>query len=224
MDANSGSALLSTNNVWTGTNRYDNTVTFKNALSVPDQTTQVSFNTNLTILGTTLGNFLNWRQNGLTDSVSAGFDIFDQLNFDLYAFSTSSNITCRIGTTANPFKEIQLNGNVKITPGGQISQPVGTIYSTGVTTTFTTLPPYILFDPKSGMGFVLPIPGPATAGQIFVIRKIASGSTVSFTVPGNLPVWVNLNSGISTGLTALSVSTIWQFVIMSTLNAYITIA
>ena len=220
----SSASLLPLNNIWTGTNRYDNTVTFKNALSVPDQTAQVSFNTNLNILGTTIGNFVNWNQNGLSDSVSAGFDIFNQLNYDLYPFSTTSNITARIGTISNPFKEVILNGNVKISPQGQIAQPVGTVYSTGVTTTFTTLPPVILFDPKVGMSFVLPVPGTSTAGQTFIIRKVNAGSTVSFTVPGNLPVWVPLNASISSGLTALSISTIWQFTILSTLNAYITIA
>jgi len=175
-------------------------------------------------LGTTIGNFVNWNQNGLSDSVSAGFDIFNQLNYDLYPFSTTSNITARIGTISNPFKEVILNGNVKISPQGQIAQPVGTVYSTGVTTTFTTLPPVILFDPKVGMSFVLPVPGTSTAGQTFIIRKVNAGSTVSFTVPGNLPVWVPLNASISSGLTALSISTIWQFTILSTLNAYITIA
>ena len=220
----SSASLLPLNNIWTGTNRYDNAVTFKNALSVPDQTTQVSFNTNLNILGTTIGNFVNWNQNGLSDSVSAGFDIFNQLNYDLYPFSTTSNITARIGTTANPFKEVILNGNVKISPGGNISQPNGTIYSTGVTTTFTTLPPYILFDPKVGMGFILPVPGTATTGQTCVIRKVNAGSTVSFTVPGNLPVFTPKNSAISAGLTALSISTVWQITLLSTLNAYIEIA
>ena len=217
-------SLLPLNNVWTGTNRYDNDVEFKGQVYIPDQTTTLAANCNINILGLTLGNYMNWYQNGLTDSVSAGFDIFNQLNYDIYPFSTTSNISARIGTTANPFKELILNGNVKVTPQGQISQPVGTIYATGVTTTFTTLPPVILFDPRAGMGFVLPVPGPATAGQIFIIRKVAGGSTVSFTVPGNLPVWVPLNAAISAGLTALSISTIWQFTILSTINAYITIA
>ncbi len=217
-------SLLPLNNIWTGTNRYDNDIEFKGQVYIPDQTTTLAANCNINILGQTLGNFLNWYQNGLTDSVSAGFDIFDQLNYDIYPFSTVSNIICRIGTVANAFKSLVLNGNVKITPQGQISQPVGTIYSTGVTTTFTTLPPYILFDPKVGMSFVLPVPSSATAGQIFVIRKVNAGSTVTFTVQGNLPVFVPLNAAISAGLTSLSISTIWQFTILSTINAYVTIA
>jgi hypothetical protein len=224
VDANSGTALLASNNIWTGTNRFDNTVTLKGQVLIPDQTTTVGANCNINILGQTIGNYINWYQNGLSDSVSAGYDAFNQLNYDIYPFSTTSNISCRIGTVANAFKSLVLNGNVTVTPQGQISQPVGTIYSTGVTTTFTTIPPYILFDPKSGMSFVLPVPGPLTAGQIFVIRKVAAGSTISFTVPGNLPVWVPLNAAISAGLTALSISTIWQFTILSTINAYITIA
>jgi hypothetical protein len=224
VDSNSGTALLASNNIWTGTNRYDNDVEFKGQIYIPDQTTTLAANCNINILGQTLGNYVNWYQNGLSDSVSAGYDAFNQLNYDIYPFSTTSNINCRIGTTANPFKELILNGNVKISPGGQIAQPVGTIYSTGVTTTFTTLPPYILFDPRAGMSFVLPVPGPTTAGQIFVIRKVAGGSTVSFTVPGNLPVFVPKNSAISAGLTALSISTIWQIILVSTLNAYIEIA
>ena len=219
----SAASLLPLNNIWSGTNRFDNDVTFKGQVYIPDQTTTFAANCNINIYGQTLGNFLNWYQNGLTDSVSAGFDIFDQLNYDIYPFSTVSNIICRIGTVANAFKSLVLNGNVKITPQGQISRPLGTIYTLPVSTTFTTIPPYILFNPTSGMGFVLPAPSATNAGQTFVIRKIASGVTVSFTCVGNLPVWVPVNSG-PTGNTAVSISTTWQLTILSTGSLYLTIA
>ena len=130
--------------------------------------------------------------------------------------TTNINNTIMTGTAI-------VNNNLQV--NGNIIQPTGGILIGAVQTTFTTIPPYIIFVPIVGMSFVLPAPSAANAGQMFVIRRFGTGvgnPTIIFTCVGNLAVWVPLNS--STGNTSLAISTIWQFTIVSANNVYITIA
>lgn len=122
--------------------------------------------------------------------------------------------TLLIGTTVAS-NNFQVNGN--------IIQPV-TLYTLGVATTFTNIPPFILFTPSAGMSFILPTPNGTNAGQQFIIRKIGAGGgqTINFSCTGNPAVWVNVNSG--TGATSLNISTVWQFRFLSANNLYYQIA
>lgn len=130
--------------------------------------------------------------------------------------TTNINNTTMTGTTIVN-NDLQVNGNITRATGGFL---IG-----AVQTTFTTIPPYIIFIPVVGMSFVLPAPSAANAGQMFVIRRFGTGvgnPTIIFTCVGNLAVWVPLNSNATN--TSLAISTIWQFTIISAQNLYITIA
>ena len=130
--------------------------------------------------------------------------------------TTNINNTTMTGTAI-------VNNNLQV--NGNITQPTGGILTGAVQTTFTTIPPYIIFIPVTGMSFVLPAPSAANAGQMFVIRRFGTGvgnPTIIFTCVGNLAVWVPLNSNATN--TSLAISTVWQFTIVSANNVYITIA
>lgn len=124
------------------------------------------------------------------------------------------NNTLMTGTTVAS-ANFQVNGN--------IINPV-TLYSTGVLTTFTTIPALILYTPIAGMGFVLPAPNGTNSGQQFIIRRIATGGgqTINFTCTGAPAVWVNLNQG--TGATSINVSTTWQLRFLSANNLFYQLA
>jgi len=117
------------------------------------------------------------------------------------------NDTLLTGTTVVS-NNLQVNGNIIL--------PL-TISSAGVNTTYTSIPPYIIFLPTAGMSFTLPAPSGANTGQEFVIRRygVGGGQTIIFNCVGNLAVWVPANSG-PTGATTLAVSTTWQFRFVST--------
>ena len=119
--------------------------------------------------------------------------------------------TLLIGTTVAS-NNLQVNGN--------IIQPVGTLYTATGTTTFTSIPPIILFTPIAGMAFVLPTPVAGNAGQQLIIRRIATGSNtaVAFSATGGGAVFVPLNSG--TGATSLSVLATWQLTFLCANNLY----
>ena len=123
--------------------------------------------------------------------------------------------TLLIGTTV-------ATGNMQV--NGNIIQPVGTLYTATGITTFTTIPPIVLFTPIAGMSFVLPTPNGTNAGQQIIIRRIATGSNtaVLFTATGGGAVFVPLNSG--TGAVSLSVLATWQVRLLCANNLYYQIA
>jgi hypothetical protein len=106
------------------------------------------------------------------------------------------NNTLMTGTTVVS-NNIQVNGN--------IVRPILS-FTTGVQNTFTTIPPYILYTPAVGQGFVLPAPSASNAGMQFVIRRVAagSGSTIIFSCTGNPLVWVILNGTAGTASFAVA--------------------
>ena len=119
--------------------------------------------------------------------------------------------TLLIGTTV-------ASGNMQV--NGNIIQPVGTLFTATGITTFTTIPPIVLFTPIAGMSFVLPTPNGTNAGQQIIIRRIATGSNtaVLFTATGAGLVFVPLNSG--TGAASLSVLATWQIRLLCANNLY----
>ena len=106
------------------------------------------------------------------------------------------NNTLMTGTTVVS-NNIQVNGN--------IIRPILN-FTTGVQNTFTTIPPYILYTPAVGQGFVLPAPSASNAGMQFIIRRVAagSGSTIIFSCTGNPLVWVILNGTVGTASFAVA--------------------
>ena len=112
------------------------------------------------------------------------------------AGASQINNTLMTGTTVVS-NNIQVNGN--------IIRPILS-FTTGVQNTFTTIPPYILYTPAVGQGFVLPAPSAANAGMQFVIRRVAagSGSTIIFSCTGNPLVWVILNGTVGTASFAVA--------------------
>lgn len=112
------------------------------------------------------------------------------------AGASQINNTLMTGT-AVVSNNLQVNGN--------IIRPILT-FTTGVQNTFTTIPPYILYTPAVGQGFVLPAPSASNAGMQFVIRRVAagSGSTIIFSCTGNPLVWVILNGTAGTASYAVS--------------------
>ena len=115
--------------------------------------------------------------------------------------TTNINNTFMTGT-AVVNNDLQVNGN--------IIQTLGTVFTLGVTTVFTSIPPYILYIPTTSMGFTLPVPSAAFAGQTFTIRRLNTGGNqiVGFTCPGSPAVWWGLSFGAAA--TAFNVNTIWQ--------------
>jgi hypothetical protein len=109
--------------------------------------------------------------------------------------------TLLIGTTvaSNNFQVNQM-----------ILQPVLT-FTAGLQT-FTTIPPYILYTPAVGLGFVYPAPSTANAGCRFVIRRVAVGGsqTINFSCTGSPAVWVALNQ--TAGVTSINIASLspWQ--------------
>jgi hypothetical protein len=112
------------------------------------------------------------------------------------AGASQINNTLMTGTTVVS-NNIQVNGN--------IIRPILS-FTTGVQNTFTTIPPYILYTPAVGQGFVLPAPSASNAGMQFVIRRVAagSGSTIIFSCTGNPLVWVILNGTVGTASFAVA--------------------
>ena len=100
-------------------------------------------------MGTTVGNYIKFNQNGLTDVVSFGFQTTNQLNYNINPITVTSNINCQIGTVANPFLTLILNGRVTITPEGQINQPL-TLRVIAGPQNFGTLPAYLFFQSNGG--------------------------------------------------------------------------
>ncbi len=107
------------------------------------------------------------------------------------------NNTYMTGTTVVS-ADLQVNVNLQVL--GNIIQPIGTIYTAGINTTFTTIPPYILYLPAASMNFTLPVPSAANAGMQFIIRRtgVGSASTVTFLCTGSPAVWVALNANAGT--------------------------
>lgn len=112
------------------------------------------------------------------------------------AGASQINNTLMTGTTVVS-TNLQVNGN--------IIRPILS-FTTGVSNTFTTIPPYILYTPAVGQGFVLPPPSASNAGMQFVIRRVAAGSTstIIFSCTGNPLVWVILNGTAGTASFAVS--------------------
>ena len=115
--------------------------------------------------------------------------------------TTNINNTFMTGT-AVVNNDLQVNGN--------IIQTLGNVFTLPTTTVFTSIPPYILYIPTTSMGFTLPVPSAAFAGQTFTIRRLNTGGNqiVGFTCPGSPAVWWGLSFGAAA--TAFNVNTIWQ--------------
>lgn len=117
------------------------------------------------------------------------------------------NNTLMTGTTVVS-NNIQVNGNIQANQ--MILQPVLT-FTAGLQT-FTTIPPYILYTPAVGLGFVYPAPSAGNAGCRFVIRRVATGGsqTINFSCTGSPAVWVKLNQ--TAGLTSINIASLdpWQ--------------
>ena len=124
-------------------------------------------------MGTTVGNYIKFNQNGLTDVVSFGYQTSNQLNYNINPITVTSNINCQIGTVANPFNTLILNGKVTITPQGQINQPLTLSVIIGPQN-YATLPPYLYFQSNGGGtgGVTFPTPSAGNSGQRFTIRQV----------------------------------------------------
>ena len=106
--------------------------------------------------------------------------------------------TLLLGTTVVS-NNCQVNGNIIL--------PILS-FTTGVVTTFTSLPAFIIYTPAVGMGFTLPVPSAANAGMRFVIRRAAVGTstTIVFGCAGSPAVWCILNA--NTGGTSYAVASL----------------
>ena len=142
--------------------------------------------------------------------------VLGTVNDTLFVNGASNlNNSLLYGTTVCSGSIFQVNNQIK---------RFHTTYTAAVVNTITNPLPYmILFTPIAGMSFILPVPSATNAGQTFILRKLAAGAgSTTFTVTGNLAVWVPLNTG--TANTSLTITTVWQFTIYSTGTLYLTIA
>jgi len=130
------------------------------------------------------------------------------------AGSSQLNNTLLYGTTVVG-NNIQVNGN--------IIQPIQT-FTTGVTTTFTLLPPFVFFTPIAGMSFVWPAPSTANSGQKFTIRRIATGGgqTINNTIIGGISAWWTTSG--TAAIANIAISTVWSVTFISNGTGYYQIA
>ena len=130
------------------------------------------------------------------------------------AGSSQLNNTLLNGTTVVS-NNLQVNGN--------IIQPILT-FTAGVSTTFTSIPPFVLFIPAAGMGFIWPAPSALNTGQTFTIRRTASGGgqTINNTIVGNLVSWWTTSA--SAPIANIAISTLWSFTFVSNGSGYYQIA
>lgn len=167
---------------------------------------------NNTILGTGAGNFSTTVAYNNSTCIGSG------------TIMTASNQIVLGRSTENTIVAGTMSINSLLSINGNFAQPTGGILIGGVQTTFTTIPPYIVFVPVAGMSFVLPAPNPSNAGQMFVLRKfgVGGGQTIIFSCVGNLSVWVPLNT--NTANTSVAISTTWQVTFVSVNSVYMQIA
>ncbi len=208
------SQLLTTgaNNISMGTRCLRDTTTGGTNTAIGYQClTNVTTGSNNTCIGSSSGlTIITGNNNTFLGANASGLGQFSYstaLGTNSVVNASNQIMLGSVGDTVQCPNNINVTNNLTVTNNttvnGMILQPV---LSFTTSNTFTTIPPYILYTPAVGMGFILPPPSASNAGCRFVIRRVAVGtsSTVVFSCTGNPLVWVILNSNVGTASYAVA--------------------
>lgn len=203
-----------TNNISMGTRCLRDTTTGGQNTAIGYQClTNVTTGSNNTCIGSSSGlTILTGNNNTFLGANASGlgqFSFSTALGTNSVVSASNQIMLGSSGDTVQCPNNINVSNNLTVTNNatisGMILQPILS-FTTGVSNTFTTIPPYIIYTPAVGQGFILPPPSAGNAGMRFVIRRAAagSGSTIIFSCTGNPLVWVILNSTVGTASYAVA--------------------
>ena len=203
-----------TNNISMGTRCLRDTTTGGQNTSIGYQClTNVTTGSNNTCIGSSSGlTILTGNNNTFLGANASGlgqFSFSTALGTNSVVSASNQIMLGSSGDTVQCPNNINVSNNLTVTNNatinGMILQPILS-FTTGVSNTFTTIPPYIIYTPAVGQGFILPPPSASNAGCRFVIRRAAAGSssTIIFSCTGNPLVWVILNGTVGTASYAVA--------------------